>query len=89
MVLWLAKVTPDIHLFAHAHNKKLEKFVPRKPCIGTFHVDAFTLKWHDLPAFVFPPFPCISSAIKSVWMTKYQEPVGYSPFGKQKVDGQA
>ena len=44
MVLQLAKVTPDIDLFAHAHNKKLEKFVSWKPCIGAFHVDAFTLK---------------------------------------------
>ena len=62
--LQLANTTPDIDLFAHAHNKKLEKFVSWKPCIGATHVDAFTLTWTHLQAFLFPPFTCISSAIK-------------------------
>ena len=83
-ILELTRFCPDIDLFAHAQNKKLEKFVSWKPCIGATHVDAFTLNWQNLRAFLFPPFPCISSVIKKCLDDKVTMACGIFPLWKTK-----
>ena len=83
-VIELAKTPPEIDLFAHAQNKRLEKFVSWKPCIGATHVDAFTLNWKNLRAFLFPPFPCISSVIKKCLDDRVTMACGIFPLWKTK-----
>ena len=60
----LTVFNPNLDLFAHMQNKKFEKFLSWKPCMGATHVDMFTLDWKHLNAFLFLPFFCISSVVK-------------------------
>ena len=63
-VLQLADFQPDIDLFASNLNNKFPKFISWKPCVDAMHVDTFSLNWHDLNAYTFAPFSCLSSVIK-------------------------
>ena len=82
--LKLATVVLDVDLFAHMQNKKLDKYVSWKPCLNASHVDAFTLDWKYLKAYLFPPFSCISSVVKKCIDDEIEHLCGIFPLWKTK-----
>ena len=60
----LSQVTPQVDMFAHTHNNKLDRFYSWKPCINAEAIDALTVSWTDIKGYLFPPFGIISSVVK-------------------------
>jgi hypothetical protein len=58
--------TPKIDLFASRHNAQYEEYVSYRPDPGCVAVDAFTLNWHSLQFYAFPPFSVLNPAIKKI-----------------------
>ena len=80
----LTVFNPNLDLFAHMQNKKFEKFLSWKPCMGATHVDMFTLDWKHLNAFLFLPFFCISSVVKKCLDNQIKHLCGVFPLWKTK-----
>lgn len=57
---------PEIDLFASSANNKCQKFVSWHPDPNSAAVDAFTLNWHNLYFYSFPPFSLILRTIRKI-----------------------
>lgn len=57
---------PQIDLFASSANYKCNTFVSWHPDPNAFAVDAFTLDWHNLYFYAFPPFCLILRTIQKI-----------------------
>ena len=62
--------TPKIDLFASYCNTKCTKFVSWKPDPYSTTVDAFTINWHNLEFYCFPPFALILRCIRKIIIDK-------------------
>ena len=80
----LARIHPEVDLFASPHNKQLSKFCSWTPCEQAMHVDNFTLDWCDIKGFLFAPFSCISSVLKKCVDDKIQHMCGIFPLWPTK-----
>jgi len=60
----------DIDLFATRINAQLPVFVSFRPDPEATHVNAFTIDWHDLHIYCFPPFSCILRVIQKIIQDK-------------------
>ena len=78
-VLELSSVTPNIDMFASKVNAKLPQFISWLPQMCATHVDAFTVDWHHLKGFLFPPFNLISHVLKKCVDDKVQHLCGVFP----------
>ena len=81
----LAQVHPDIDLFASAVNAKFDKFISWSPHKKAVHVDAFTLNWCDLKAYIFSPFSCISGILKKCLDNRINHCCGVFPMWPTKT----
>lgn len=57
---------PSIDLFATYLNKKCNRFVSWHPNPESTAVDAFTLNWRDLRAYIFPPFSLMAKVLNKI-----------------------
>ena len=64
--LTLLQFTPNIDLFASRHNKQYVDYVSYRPDPGCVAVDAFTLDWHSLQFYAFPPFSVLNLVVKKI-----------------------
>ena len=59
---------PEIDLFASRLNSKCSKYASYKPDPDAYHVNAFSLCWLNLNAYIFPPFIYYAQ----VWQALFQ-----------------
>lgn len=64
--LFLLKFQPEIDLFASRLNKQLEKYVSYRPDPEAAAVDAFSINWHGLQFYAFPPFSVIPAMLRKI-----------------------
>ncbi|KAG6438798.1 hypothetical protein O3G_MSEX000234 [Manduca sexta] len=57
---------PHIDLFANKFNAKCIKYVSWLPDLDAFTVDAFTINWHGMLFYAFPPFALISRVLQKI-----------------------
>ena len=57
---------PLIDLFASCHTKQLDKYVSWYPDPHAWAVDAFSIPWHTLLFYVFPPFSLVARVLKKI-----------------------
>ena len=57
---------PDIDLFASRINKQLKQFVAYRPDPDAKHINAFTINWHLLQFYAFPPFAIIGKVLQKI-----------------------
>ena len=57
---------PEIDLFASRLNHVVPKFVSYKPEPGVWATDAFSLNWHSLQFYAFPPFSIIGKVLEKI-----------------------
>ena len=54
---------PEIDLFASRLNSKCSKYASYKPDPDAYHVNAFSLCWLNLNAYIFPPFSIVGRVL--------------------------
>ena len=57
---------PLIDLFASCHNKQLDTYVSWYPDPHAWAVDAFSIPWHTLLFYAFPPFSLVARVLKKI-----------------------
>ena len=57
---------PTIDLFASRINHQLKVFYSFRPDPECYGVDAFTVDWHDIQFYAFPPFSCVARTIQKI-----------------------
>lgn len=57
---------PNIDLFASVNNHKCDRYVSWLRDPGAEAVDAFTIKWHNLKFYAFPPFSLVLRVIQKI-----------------------
>ena len=57
---------PEIDLFASRLNHVVPKFVSYKPEPGAWATDTFSLNWHSLQFYAFPPFSIIGKVLAKI-----------------------
>lgn len=57
---------PQIDLFANRSNAKCQNYVSWLPDPSAYDIDAFTLKWHGILFYAFPPFALISRMLQKI-----------------------
>ena len=57
---------PDVDLFASRHNTQCKLDVSYRPDPGCMAVDAFSLNWHSIMFYVFPPFSVLTQTIQKI-----------------------
>jgi hypothetical protein len=62
--------SPNIDLFASGENAHCQTYVSWKPDPKAYHVDALSLDWSGLFAYVFPPIPLIPRVIQKFLQEK-------------------
>ena len=63
---------PEIDLFASRLNHVVPKLVSYKPEPGAWATDAFSLNWHSLQFYAFPPFSIIGKVLAKIKQVKAQ-----------------
>ena len=63
-------VCPKIDLFASRYNHQVPVFVSWRPEPESFAVDAFTLNWHELQFYCFPPFSVMPAVLQKIVLEK-------------------
>ena len=76
---------PEVDLFASADNKKCDKFVSWKPCVGAMHVDSFSMDWHKINGFLFAPFAILHSVVKKCLDDRVLQMCGIFPMWETKT----
>jgi len=77
--------TPSIDLFASHLNTQMSKFVSWFPEPGSFHNNAFTLSWHDMLPYIFPPFNQIAKVINKIKEDCVEKAILIFPYWKAQV----
>ena len=62
---------PETDLFASRLNSKCLKYASYKPDPDAYHVNAFSLCWLNLNAYIFPPFSILCASLASTLPTMY------------------
>ena len=57
---------PDVDLFASRHNMQCKLYVSYRPDPGCMAVDAFSLNWHSIMFYAFPPFSVLTQTIQKI-----------------------
>ena len=57
---------PEIDLFASRINSQVKLFVSFHPDTEAMHVNAFSLNWHKLKFYAFPPFSLMGKVLQKV-----------------------
>jgi len=57
---------PKIDCFASRLNCQVEKYISYRPDPNCYLVDAFTVNWKDLKAYLFPPFSLIGRVLQKI-----------------------
>ena len=83
-VLELSTISPNIDMFASKINSQLPRFISWAPDHEATYVDAFTVDWHNLRGFLFPPFNLISHVVKKCVDNKVQHLCGVFPLWPTK-----
>ena len=55
-----------VDLFATRTNRQLEKYVAWRPDPDAWEIDAFSVNWSELRAYVFPPFSLIPTVLHKI-----------------------
>ena len=58
--------TPKLDLFASRLNAQTPRYVSWKPDPHAVAVDAFTLDWHELDFYAFPPFSLVARCLQKI-----------------------
>ena len=58
--------TPRVDLFATRYNHKLPKFVSPVPDPQAWRVDALSLNWENMDAYVFPPVSLLGKVVSKI-----------------------
>ena len=53
-------------LFASRHNTQCKLYVSYRPDPGCMAVDAFSLNWHSIMFYAFPPFSVLTQTIQKI-----------------------
>lgn len=61
---------PEIDLFASRVNCQFPRYCSFKPDPGAEAIDAFTITWHSLNFYAFPPFSIVSAVLKKITSDK-------------------
>ena len=61
---------PEVDLFASRINHKIDCYVSWRPDPSAIHIDAFTMSWENLYAFIFPPFSVIARVLQKMVQDK-------------------
>ena len=77
--------TPDVDAFASRLNNKLAKFVSWQCDPGSFHVNAFTLPWHDLYCYLFPPFSLLPRVAQKLHQEQPAQALIIVPFWPTQI----
>ena len=56
----------DTDLFSAAWNKQLPSFVSWRRQPGAIAFNAFSVNWHDIAGYIFPPFSLICKCLEKV-----------------------
>ncbi|MCG8077514.1 MAG: hypothetical protein JAY75_14915 [Candidatus Thiodiazotropha taylori] len=56
----------SIDLFASRNNKKLNRYVARRPDPGAYAIDAFSMTWTNHLFYIFPPFSLIGKVLQKI-----------------------
>ena len=57
---------PEVDLFATKFNRKLPRFVSPVPDLLAWKVDALSVPWQDLDAYVFPPVAVLGKVVSKL-----------------------
>ena len=57
---------PEVDLFATKFNRKLPRFVSPVPDLLAWKVDALSVPWQDLDAYVFPPVALLGKVVSKL-----------------------
>lgn len=57
---------PEIDLFASRSNTKCDLFVSWRPEPDAYTVDAFTINWHSIFFYAFPPFSLVLKCLRKI-----------------------
>ena len=57
---------PDVDLFASRHNTQCKLYASYRPDPGRMAVDAFSLNWHSIMFYAFPPFSVLTQTIQKI-----------------------
>ena len=60
------KFKPVIDLFASRINNQLPRFFSFRPDPEAEVINAFSVNWHSIPFYCFPPFSCIGRVIRKI-----------------------
>ena len=77
--LWISWFTPTIDLFATLYNRKLAHYVSPCPDQDATAVDALSLIWDHMRAYVFPPFAILNKVIQKLEQTVDYEMILVTP----------
>ena len=62
----ICEFKPDIDLFASRLNAQLDNYVSYRPDPFASYVDAFSLNWHYLKGYIFPPFSLLGKVLQKI-----------------------
>ena len=57
---------PDVDLFASRHNTQCKLYASYRPDPGRMAVVAFSLNWHSIMFYAFPPFSVLTQTIQKI-----------------------
>ena len=77
--LWISWFTPTIDLFATLYNRKLAHYVSPCPDQDATAVDALSLIWDHMRAYVFPPSAILNKVIQKLEQTVDYEMILVTP----------
>jgi hypothetical protein len=75
---------PDFDLFASKLNRQLKDFVSWFPDTEAKFYDAFSISWHGLLPYAFPPFNMLSKVVNKIVEDKVEKIIVVLPFWKSQ-----
>ena len=71
---------PNLDLFASRLNHQTAAYVSWKPDPGAKAIDAFSLDWHNLRAYMFPPFSLLGKVLAKLKAEAVSEAIVVAPW---------
>ena len=71
---------PDIDLFASRLNCQISTYASWKPDPGAKAIDAFSLDWHNLSPYMFPPFSLLGKSLAKLKREKVSDAIIVAPW---------
>ena len=71
---------PDIDLFASRTNKQLDRYISWRPDPFAVAVDAFSVNWTNMNAYIFPPFCMIELVLQKIVLDRAEQAIIIVPY---------